>query len=105
MATDDSQDANGIQATEEVQERDKQVSTLLSDSTLRDMLIEKFTEGGHVAKQDAPNQQRDRFNQSGNPFGSGGWPNFLMQFPFYPFPHPAWGSPHNPPVAAGAGSS
>jgi len=105
MVTDDSQDANGIQATEEVQEREKQVSTLLSDSTLRDMLIEKLTEGGHVAKQDTPNQQKDRFNQSGNPFGSGGWPNFPMQFPFYPFPHPAWGSPHNPPVAAGAGSS
>jgi len=41
----------------EAQERDKQVSALLSDSVLRDLLIQKLAEGGHVTKQSSSPQQ------------------------------------------------
>ena len=106
MAAEGNQDDNRIELDGETQEREKQISTLLSDSTLRDSLIQKLTEGGHVTKQNTSNQKKDGSMLGGYPFGSGGWPAFPVQFPFVPYPvHPAWGSSHIPPVAAGAGSS
>ena len=106
MAAEGTQDDNCVELDGEAQEREKQISALLSDSKLRDSLIQKLTEGSHVVKQNTPNQKKDGIMPGGYPFGSGGWPAFLVQFPFIPFPtHPTWGASHNPPVAAGAGSS
>jgi len=106
MASDGSQDNNAVQPNGEAQERKKQISALLGDSTLRDLLIQKLTEGGHVARQNAPNQQKDTNMPGVNLFGSGGWPSFPAQLPFLPFhPQLAWGLPHNPPMAALVGSN
>ena len=122
MAAEGSQGEIRRELDGEAQERDKQVSALLSDSVLRDLLIQKLAEGGHVAKQGSSPQQisdnrgdnqgdnrgdtRGDNTPGGNPFSGVGWPAFPMQFPYVTFPaHPAWGSSHTLPVAAGVGSS
>ena len=103
MAAEGNQDDNRIELDGEAQEREKQISALLGDSTLRDSLIQKLTEGGHVTKQNTPNQKKDGSMPGGYPFGSGGWPAFPVQFPFVPYP--AWRSSYIPAVVTGAGSS
>ena len=85
MAADGTQDDNCVELDGETQERKKQISALLSDSNLRDSLIQKLTEGDHVAKQNTPNQKNDGIMLVGNPFGSGGWQAFPVQFPCIPF--------------------
>ena len=84
MVSDRSQDNNAVQPDGEAQERQKQI-TLLSNSTLRDLLIQKLAEGGHMARQNAHNQQKDTNMPGVNPFGSGGWLSFPAQLPFLPF--------------------
>ena len=85
MAADGTQDDKHVELDGEMQERKKQISALLSDSNLRDSLIQKLTEGGHVTKQNTPNQKNDGIMLGRNPFGSGGWPAFPVQFPCIPF--------------------
>jgi len=62
-------------------------------------------EGDHVVRQSTPPNQNGGVMAGRNQFGSGGWSPFPIQFPFPFVPFPTWGSPHTPPVAAGAGNS
>lgn len=88
---------------------EEQISTLLSDSILRYLLIQKLTNGSHGAKQSRPTKKNDGAPPGGypfcsccTPFGSGGWPPYPIQFPFVPFPTTqSWGPFHTPPVATG----
>jgi len=60
------------------EERDRRVAELMGDDDLRDLLIQRLQDGGHVAKKttnEAPT-----------------WPQFNGQVPFFPFPAPFWGT-------------
>ena len=82
----------------QVLERQKQVNALLSDKELKDLLIQKLLDGGHVSKGRAPDnintKQVSLSTQNPN------WPAFPVQFAFAPFPTlPPW-APFQPPPAA-----
>ena len=86
-------------------EQEKQISVLLSDSDLRDLLNQRLTKGGHVAKQHTSTENNSGGATSRNPFGGGGWPAFPVHFPFVPFPttpstlhptHGRWSQPIPP---------
>ena len=109
MADKESQDNTCHDLDGGVSEREKQVSALLSDLSLRDLLIQKLTEDGHVAKQNSSTQQNPPIQQNGggtpggNQFSAGGWTALPVHFPFLPFlTHPAWGSSYNSPVSVGS---
>ena len=68
------------------------VSALLSDSSLRELLIQRLTEGGHVARQSMPLNQNDGVRPEEISLSV----EFGPHSPFVPFLTRK--SPHTPPI-------
>ena len=78
-------------------ERQKRVDALLSNKELKDLLIQKLLDGGHMSKGRAPNDTNtERASLSTqNPY-YGNWSAFPAQFAFAPFPTPPPWAPFQP---------
>lgn len=92
MASDSVNNSERTTDNERLTERDEQVSQLLDDKDLRDLLIQRLQDGGHVAKKVATANETASFSTP--------WPPPPGQF-FFPFPSmPFWG-PATSPMTAG----
>ena len=80
-------------------ERQKWVDALLSNKELKDLLIQKLLDGGHVSKGTTPSDiNAERTSSAQNP-GYGNLPTFPTQFAFAPFPTPPpWAPFQTPPT-------
>ena len=80
-------------------ERQKRIDALLSDKELKDLLIQKLLDGGHMSKGTTPNDTNaERMLSTQNP-GYGNWPAFPTQFAFAPFlTPPPWAPFQTPPM-------
>ena len=102
MATEGTS-SNLIENDGQTMERMKRVSALLADKNLRDLLIQKLSDDGHVPKGTTWNNVEIATGRS--PSGSAHCSAVPPQFPFMPFPAaPFWGPFHTSPVS-GAGMS
>ena len=92
---------NPTETDEQVAEREKCISTLLADKDLRELLIQKLTDGSHVTKGITRDSTSNVETATGQiPTGSTNWLAFPTQFPFMPFPATLfWGPFHTSPVS------
>lgn len=89
---------NHIENDEQASERERRVAVLLADKDLKDLLIQRLSDDGHVLNGTTQNNVKTTTGQM--PAGNAHWPAFPTQFPFMSFPaNPFWGPFHTSPVS------
>ena len=93
MASEGSEINNHIEGDRQSAEREKQISTLLNNTDIRYLLIQKVTEGSHVVEQHTPSTE----DHGRVAWQETLWPQCSQCNFFAPFPLPQ--SPYTTPMA------